>query len=92
MPHTDSAKKRQRQNVVRRARNRAVKSDIRSQIKRVLMAVKDGNKEQATAELKVVYQKLDKSAARRYLHPNTAHRYKSRLAARVNKMGPAKSA
>lgn len=84
MPHTDCAKKRLRQNKKRRIQNRSVRSELRSQMKRVLAAVKAGNREQAASEYRIVQHMLDKAAVRRYLHPNTAYRYKSRLANRVN--------
>lgn len=84
MPHTDSAKKRLRQNERRNLQNRSVKRDLRTHIKKVLQAVKDGKPQEAQDFLRLVYKKLDKCAVRRYLHPNTAHRYKSRLTKRVN--------
>lgn len=83
MPHLKSAKKRLRQSKTRRARNRAVLSDVRTQIKRVLRAVKDQKVAEAKDELKIAQKKLDKCGARHYLHPNTAKRLKSRLAHRV---------
>ena len=83
MPHTESAKKRLRQNAKRRAQNRAVKSDLRTTFKKLLKTVKAGDAAGAGELLKVAFSKLDKCAARRYLHPNTAHRYKSRLTKRV---------
>jgi small subunit ribosomal protein S20 len=91
MPHTKSAKKRQKQNLERRLRNRAVISDLRTNVKKLLRAVKDGNADEAKSQLSVVYKKLDKCAMRRYLHPNTAYRYKSRLTKKVNGMQTAAS-
>lgn len=84
MPHIKSAKKRHRQSVVRRARNRAVLSDLKTQIKKLLKAIKEKNVEQAVEQLKLTHKKLDKCGVRRYLHPNTANRYKARLAKRVS--------
>jgi small subunit ribosomal protein S20 len=89
MPHIESAKRRLRQNRKRRIQNRAVLSDLRTQIKKVLQAVKSGNADAAKVELSQAYKRLDKCALRRYLHPNTAYRYKSRLARRVNGLKPA---
>ena len=86
MPHTKSAKKRQKQNIERRLHNRAIISDLRTNVKKLLQAVKDGSADEAKTQLSVVYKKLDKCAMRRYLHPNTAYRYKSRLTKRVNDM------
>lgn len=86
MPHTETARKSLRQSIVRRVHNRAVIAELRTEIKKLLKAVKDGAVDAAKAQLSIVYKKLDKCGARRYLHPNTAYRYKSRLAKRVGKM------
>jgi small subunit ribosomal protein S20 len=80
MPHTHSAKKRLRQNIKRRAHNRALKKGIKLQIKKFLAAVKEGGPDQARQEYNLAAKKLDKAAARRVIHPNTAARKKSQLA------------
>ncbi|MGA2035251.1 MAG: 30S ribosomal protein S20 [Thermoguttaceae bacterium] len=83
MPNTESAKKRLRQNVVRRERNRAVKRSIRTECRKVLEAVKAGNLEKAREEFQTAMQKLDRAAARKIIHRNAAARTKSRLSARI---------
>jgi len=85
MPNTISAKKRLRQNVVRRDRNRAVRSAMRTQIRKVREAVKAGEIEKAEGEFKLAAQKLDKAAAGNVIHKNTAARLKSRLSSHVTK-------
>lgn len=92
MPHTKSAKKRHRQSLLRRAQNRTVRADLRTEVKKLLKSIKDGKLEEAKAGLNVVYKKLDKCAARRYIHPNAACRHKSRLTARVNALAMGKTA
>lgn len=84
MPNSRSARKRMRQNVVRRLRNRARKSTMRTQIKRVVRAVSEGNAERANEELRIAVKKLDQAAAKKVIHKNAAARMKSRLARRVN--------
>lgn len=79
MPNTKSAKKRLRQNVVRRARNRSIKSAIRTQIRKVREAVRAGDLEKADVEFRLAAQRLDRAAAARVIHPNRAGRLKSRL-------------
>ena len=59
MPNTASAKKRLRQNVVRRDRNRAVKTAVRSQIKKVREAVESGEIEKAEEEFRLAAKRLD---------------------------------
>lgn len=85
MPNTKSAKKRLRQNVVRRQHNRAVKSALRSQLRKVREAVTAGDHEKAETEFRVAVKRLDKAGAKRVIHPKTADRLKSRLSARLKK-------
>ena len=79
MPNTSSAKKRLRQNVVRRERNRAVKSAVKTQIKKVLSAIDDGNIELAETEYRTAAKQIDRSGAHRVIHKNAAARKKSKL-------------
>jgi small subunit ribosomal protein S20 len=83
MPHSASAKKRQRQNLVRRQRNRAVKSEIRTSIRRLLDTIRTGEVNSAADAFKVVAKKADQAASARVIHPNRAARIKSRLSARL---------
>jgi small subunit ribosomal protein S20 len=83
MPHTRSAKKALRKSEQRRRHNRAVKRDIKTQIKKVLEA-DAGPIEQLRAEYNLAAKKLDKAAAKRIVHPNLAARKKSQLARLVH--------
>jgi small subunit ribosomal protein S20 len=87
MPNTASSKKRLRQNEKLRIRNRAVKSVMRGQIRRVREAVAAGNGEQAQAELKIAQKRLDKAASTNLIHKNAAARTKSRLVKLVKSAG-----
>lgn len=80
MPHTRSAKKQLRKTEKRRLRNRAVKSAVKTQIKKVLSVAQEGSAEQLKTEYNLAAKKLDKAAARRVIHPNLAARKKSQLA------------
>ena len=79
MPNTKSAKKRLRQNEVRRERNRAAKSQLRSQLRKVREAVKAGDVAKAEAEYVAAARRLDRAGSRNLIHRNTAARTKSRL-------------
>lgn len=79
MPNTASASKRLRQSESLRLRNRAVKSAVRSQIKKVREAIAAGDFAKADEEYKLAAKKLDKLASKRIFHPNASARYKSRL-------------
>ena len=79
MPNTLGAKKRLRQNVVRRDRNRAFKSALRGQLRKVREALQAGNVETAEAEYVDAAKRLDRAGHRNIIHPNAAARTKSRL-------------
>lgn len=83
MPHTHTAKKRLRQNAKRRLHNRAVKKAIRIQLKKVFDTAQQGG-DAYQAEMKAAIKKLDKAAAKRVIHPNTAARRKSQIARLAN--------
>ena len=72
-----SALKRVRQSEKRRLRNRAVRSRIKTMIKKFHAA---GTREEKEALLREIYSLLDKAARKRIIHPNTAARRKAKLA------------
>ena len=80
MPTTSSAKKRLRQSLERRAKNRSTKSSIKTQVRKVREAVAAGDLAKAATELRLAAKKLDRAGAKRVIHPNAAARTKSRLA------------
>jgi small subunit ribosomal protein S20 len=80
MPTTKSAKKRLRQSLERRAKNRAAKSAMKTQVRKVRQAVAAGDITTAETELRLAAKKLDRAGAKRVIHPNAAARTKSRLA------------
>jgi len=82
--HSLSAKKRVRQNAKRRTINRARKSQVKSQVKRLETALGAGNVEAADTEFRATVKKLDKVAATSTIHKRTAARKKSRLARKLN--------
>jgi small subunit ribosomal protein S20 len=83
MPHSASAKKRHRQNLRDRERNRQVKSVIKTSIRKVLEAVSAGDTDLARERLRAAAKTADKAAAKGTIHRNRAARIKSRLSSRV---------
>ncbi|MGA2064724.1 MAG: 30S ribosomal protein S20 [Thermoguttaceae bacterium] len=83
MPQIKSAKKRLRQNIVRRERNRSIKRSLRTQCRKVTDALGAGDVARAETELRAAAQKLDRAAAHKIIHRNAAARTKSRLSARI---------
>ena len=84
MAHTLSARKRIRQTVKRRLRNRDRKREIRLEVKKMQSAIVGGDKAAATEELKKAQSVLDRIATRGTIHKNTAARRKSKLAKKIN--------
>ena len=79
MPNTKSAKKRNRQGLERRAKNRAVKSTLRTGIKKLREMVAAKKFDEANTELTSMYKALDQAASKGVIHVNKAARTKSRL-------------
>ena len=83
MPNIQSARKRLKQSIIRRERNRSAKKAIHTQCKKVVELAKSGNVELAEAELRAAAKKVDQAAAKHVIHRNAAARKKSRLSAKV---------
>lgn len=84
MAHSKSAKKRVIIAERNRERNQAIKSRIKTMVKKVLVAVEAKEVEAAKAALSVAYKELDKAVTKGIMKKNTVSRKKSRLAAKVN--------
>ena len=85
MAHSLSAKKRIRQDAKRRGRNRWRKEQLKQVVREFSDTLATGEKDKAADQLKAVYKKLDKTAAKGTIHKNTANRRKSRLAKQMNR-------
>lgn len=92
MPNTKSAKKRLKQNIARRTRNRAVKASLKTHVRHVREAVADANLEDAATRLRATAKELDQAASKRIIHANKAARLKSRLSAALKAAKTAKPA
>ena len=80
-----SALKRARQTAKKTNTNRANTSTLRTQMRKLREAIDAGDKAAALKVLSETSAAIDKAASKGVLHRNTASRYKSRLAMRVNK-------
>lgn len=83
MAHTITGLRNIRKNAKRRTRNKAVKSELRTQVRKVLADLSKKDKKLAEQDLRVAYQLLDSAAGKGIIHPNSAARHKSRLAQRL---------
>ncbi|MEN8136127.1 MAG: 30S ribosomal protein S20 [Thermodesulfobacteriota bacterium] len=89
MANHKSALKRHRQSLVRRTRNRAIKSVLRSSIKTVRVAVEENSLEDAQAALKVAIPTINRAASKGTIHKCNAARKVSRLTKSVNALAAA---
>ena len=78
MANTRSAAKRARQTTARALQNKSVLTGIKSQQKKLDIAIAAGDKSKIEAELAVLSSRLDKAAKRGVVHKNFAGRRKSR--------------
>ena len=81
-----SAKKRILVSRTRADRNKAIRSGVKTAIKKVYAAVESGDKEAAKAALLNATTVIDKAASKGVYHKNTASRKVSRLAKAVNEI------
>jgi small subunit ribosomal protein S20 len=75
--------KRNRQNHAAHERNKAVKSALRSAIRRFREAAEAGDAAQAQELAKVANKKLDKAASKGVIHKNQAANKKSAISRKV---------
>ena len=74
--------KRNRQTVKRQARNKAVRSELRTRTKRAIRAIEDGE-ENSEEALRLAIKRIDKAAAKGVIHKNQAANRKPRLMKRT---------
>jgi small subunit ribosomal protein S20 len=86
LANIQSAKKRARQAIKRRAHNVALRSRVRNSIRKVLKAVAAGDKEGAKAGFAAVVPEIDRMATKGILRKNRAAHYKSQLNAKLRAM------
>ena len=84
-----SALKAHRQNIVRRDRNRQMRTRLRGALRSIRTAIDAGDPAQVKDALRDTVSLVDKMAAKGVIHRNAAGRYKSRLSARVTKKSAA---
>ena len=86
MPNIKSAKKRMRSNAKKAEVNTLVTSTMKTAIKKFEKVVKEGNIEEASNNLNIAVQRIDKAMTSGLVHKNKAARLKSRLTKMKNAM------
>ena len=79
MANTHSAEKRHRQSLKRNARNTAVKSEVKTAIKKAREAITSGDATKAKDALKAATSLLNRAASKGVLHVRNAQRRVARL-------------
>ena len=81
-----SAKKRIQVTAVKTMRNKAVKTQLKTEIKKYEAALESGDKAVAEAAYKAAVKAVDKAVNNGLLHKNNAARKKSALTLKLNKL------
>ena len=84
-----SALKAHRQNIVRRERNRTMRTRLRGALRNIRAAIDAGDPAKVKDALRDATSLVDKMASKGVIHRNAAGRYKSRLSTRVSKKSTA---
>ncbi|RJL26482.1 30S ribosomal protein S20 [Bailinhaonella thermotolerans] len=83
MANIKSQIKRNRQNEKRRLRNKAVKSSLKTSVRKFREAADAGQVDEATNLMRAACRELDKAASKGVIHKNQAANRKSAIAKRV---------
>ena len=86
MPNIKSAKKRVLVIEKKTQINKAIKSALKTQIKKFLAYVESGNKEEATKVYSETVSAIDSAVTKGILHKNNAANKKAKLAKKLNAM------
>ncbi len=86
MPHSVSARKRVRQNLKRRVKNKSVRSEIKTWVKKLEAAIAGKDTALARKYFLTATKKLDKAARAGVYHRNTIARKKSAIARSLGKL------
>lgn len=86
MANIKSAKKRITVNQIKADRNKAIKSGVKTAIKKVYAAIEAGNKEAAQAELVAATKTIQMAGSKGVYHKNNISRKVARISKAVNEM------
>lgn len=86
MANIKSAKKRIKVIATKTARNKAIRSSVKTKIKKVVVAAENNNLDEAKAALTDAVSAIDKATSKGVFHKNTSARKKATLAKIVNKI------
>ena len=84
MPTSKSSEKRVRSSAKRRLRNKAIRSEVKTQIIKAEKLLFSGEPAVAKEAVAAAVSTLDKAAEKGIIHPNNSARRKSRLVKKLN--------
>lgn len=86
MANIKSAKKRIKVNATKAARNKSIKTSVKTAVKKVVVAIEANDKETAATALVAATSAISAAQSKGIFHKNTASRKISRLTKAVNNM------
>ena len=86
MANIKSQIKRIKQNEKAHQRNKAVKSELRTYVRKFREAAETGNVDEATTAMRAASRKLDKAVSKGVIHKNQAANRKSAIAKRLTEL------
>ncbi len=86
MPNIKSAKKRVLVNAKKAEQNKAIRSAVRTEIKKIDHLIKENKYEEAKAALSNAFSVIDSACSKNILHANNAANKKAKLAKKIDAM------
>lgn len=87
MPHSNSAKKRLRQDERLRTYNKGLRTGVKTAAKKLATAIESKDKDAAQTAFRAAVSTLDRAGRKGAYHKNTLARKKSKLARQFNDLG-----
>ena len=84
MPNIKSAKKRVKVIEKKTEQNKIIRSEVKTEIKKILALIKENNLEKATASLPAVFSAIDSACGKNIFHANKASNLKSKIAKKLD--------
>ncbi len=84
MPNIKSAKKRVLVNAKKTEQNKAIRSLVKTEMKKIDLLLKENKLEEAQAALSVAFATIDSACSKNIIHANNASNKKSKLAKKVD--------
>jgi small subunit ribosomal protein S20 len=84
MPNLKSAVKQLKKSKKRYLRNKSVKSELKTRIKKLEELIADKKIDEAQKYIKIVIKRFDQAASKNIIHKNKASRYISKLQKKLN--------